>query len=183
MSQLKRYNGTNWEVVGGNVAPKTTTTTSNTDTYSCNYVNDQITEINGDINNIQGDITTINDKLYDTGWVDLSSYVNTSNFAIRSDAAQFKPMVRRIGKVVYWRGSIYCTTRIAGEQGVLLRNIPSQFMPNREVAGTGNHYGLARIYSIWTEGNEIHINDGSSVETTYFWQGYALSNLGPYTID
>ena len=40
MSQLKRYNGTSWENVGGSIAPKTTTTTSDTDTYSCNYIND-----------------------------------------------------------------------------------------------------------------------------------------------
>ena len=39
MGQLKRYNGTQWENVGGNIAPKTTQTTSDTDTYSCNYVN------------------------------------------------------------------------------------------------------------------------------------------------
>lgn len=39
MSQLKRYNGTSWENVGGNIAPKTTTTSSDTDTYSCNYIN------------------------------------------------------------------------------------------------------------------------------------------------
>ena len=39
MSQLKRYNGTSWEVVGGMPAPKTATTTSDTDVYSCNYVN------------------------------------------------------------------------------------------------------------------------------------------------
>lgn len=42
MSQLKRYNGTSWENVGGNIAPKTTTTSSDTDTYSCNYINDSI---------------------------------------------------------------------------------------------------------------------------------------------
>ena len=41
MSQLKRYNGTDWETVGGSIAPKTTTTTSDTDTYSCNYVNEK----------------------------------------------------------------------------------------------------------------------------------------------
>ena len=39
MSQLKRYNGSSWEVVGGNIAPKTTQTNSDTDTYSCNYIN------------------------------------------------------------------------------------------------------------------------------------------------
>ena len=39
MSTLKRYNGTSWETIGGNIAPKTTKTTSTTDTYSCDYVN------------------------------------------------------------------------------------------------------------------------------------------------
>lgn len=39
MAQLKRYNGASWENVGGNIAPKTTTTNSDTDAYSCNYIN------------------------------------------------------------------------------------------------------------------------------------------------
>ena len=42
MSQLKRYNGVSWENVGGNIAPKTTTTSSDTDTYSCNYINGKL---------------------------------------------------------------------------------------------------------------------------------------------
>ena len=45
MAQLKRYNGSSWENVGGSIAPKTTTTTSNTDTYSCNYINGLTTTI------------------------------------------------------------------------------------------------------------------------------------------
>ena len=39
MAQLKRYNGSSWEYVGGNIAPKTSKTTSDTDVYSCNYIN------------------------------------------------------------------------------------------------------------------------------------------------
>ena len=42
MAQLKRYNGASWENVGGNIAPKTTTTSSDTDAYSCNYINDKL---------------------------------------------------------------------------------------------------------------------------------------------
>lgn len=42
MAQLKRYNGSGWENVGGSVAPKTSKTTSDTDTYSCTYVNDAL---------------------------------------------------------------------------------------------------------------------------------------------
>ena len=43
MAQLKRYNGSSWEYVGGNAVPKTSKTTSDTDTYSCNYVNSKTT--------------------------------------------------------------------------------------------------------------------------------------------
>ena len=42
MAQLKRYNGLSWENVGGSIAPKTTRTSSDTDTYSCNYVNSKL---------------------------------------------------------------------------------------------------------------------------------------------
>lgn len=42
MAQLKRYNGASWENVGGNIAPKTTQTNSDTDAYSCNYINGKL---------------------------------------------------------------------------------------------------------------------------------------------
>lgn len=42
MSQLKRYNGTSWENVGGSVAPKNARSSSTTDTYSCNYLEDKV---------------------------------------------------------------------------------------------------------------------------------------------
>lgn len=57
MGQLKRYNGSSWETVGGNIAPKTTQTNSDTDTYSCSYVNQKLNKI----------------------LVDLMSYRNTTN--------------------------------------------------------------------------------------------------------
>ena len=50
MSQLKRYNGTSWENVGGNIAPKTTTTSSDTDTYSCNYINSLVEYSTSEVN-------------------------------------------------------------------------------------------------------------------------------------
>lgn len=50
MAQLKRYNGVSWENVGGNVAPKTTTTTSDTDAYSCNYINTLVEYSTSEIN-------------------------------------------------------------------------------------------------------------------------------------
>lgn len=46
MAQLKRYNGSSWEYVGGNIAPKTSKTTSDTDVYSCNYINNIVGKTN-----------------------------------------------------------------------------------------------------------------------------------------
>lgn len=96
MAQLKRYNGTSWEVVGGSIAPKTSITTSDTDTYSCNYVNDQMAEINADISNIQSD-------LEDTGWVDLE-YKNQNVYQRPGDL--YKVQIRRWGRFVQIKGQI-----------------------------------------------------------------------------
>lgn len=56
MAQLKRYNGSSWENVGGSIAPKTTQTNSDTDTYSCNYINDLLSN---DYTDISSQITKL----------------------------------------------------------------------------------------------------------------------------
>ena len=119
---------------------------------------------------------------YDTGWVDLSSYVNTSNFAIRSG---FTPMARKIGNMVFWKGAIYCTTALNNtSRANLLTNVPEKFLPTGEVSCGGTHYGLGIAYKMYigSDGN-LTVAQGNSIPATSDYQGYSLSDLGPYLID
>lgn len=119
---------------------------------------------------------------YDTGWVDLSSYVNTSNFAIRSG---FPPMARKIGNMVFWKGAIYCTTALSNTaKANLLTNIPSQFLPPSEISSGGVHYGLGTPYKIYIDNvGNLTVAQGTNIPTTIDYQGYTLSDLGTYLVD
>lgn len=136
---------------------KTTTTTSDTAGYSCTYINNQ---------------------LYDSGWVDLSSYVNTSYFKVRTG---FAPKVRKIGNVVYFTGYIYCKTNVGSNIGKILNAIPSAYRPTAgEMAGGGCRFSLNAPYSIWIENGEVKVAEAGNITVQNEYQGYYLGNLGPY---
>ena len=46
MATFKYYDGTKYNRITGGLVPKTTKTTSDTETYSCNYVNAQVDDLN-----------------------------------------------------------------------------------------------------------------------------------------
>ena len=46
MATFKYYDGTKYNRITGGLVPKTTKTTSDTETYSCNYVNSQVDDLN-----------------------------------------------------------------------------------------------------------------------------------------
>lgn len=46
MATFKYYDGTKYNRITGGLVPKTTNTTSDTETYSCNYVNAQVDDLN-----------------------------------------------------------------------------------------------------------------------------------------
>ena len=46
MATFKYYDGTKYNRITGGLVPKTTRTTSDTETYSCNYVNSQVDDLN-----------------------------------------------------------------------------------------------------------------------------------------
>lgn len=92
MSQLKRYNGSIWENVGGNVAPKTAKTTSNTDTYSCNYINTipiiKSADITGTTNaNGEVDLTTFNSNFTPSKIVIVGVKVTNSIYYVTTNSA------------------------------------------------------------------------------------------------
>lgn len=138
---------------------KTSQTTSDTATYSCTYVNN---------------------KLSDTGWVDLSSYVNTSYFRVRSG---FPPKVRKIGNVVYMTGFIYCTTAVGTNVAKILNAIPSQFRPTAEMVGAGVRFSTSDAYSIFIGTNgEVNVACAGNITTQPDYSGFGIGNLGPYLV-
>ena len=147
-----------------------------------NYVDGKISDVNDDINDIQSDITTINGKITDSGWVDMSSYINTTYFTARPGQT---PMVRKIGKICYWKGAVYCTTAVGGNKANLFTNLPSTYSPPYEQAGCGVHFPSDDTYIIFFDGSgNIVINEGSNwIQPTLEYEGYALGNLGSYPID
>ena len=82
MAQLKRYNGTSWETIGGSKAPKNTHTQTTTDTYSCDYINNntptKIYQCNGYTLLDYQDLLDIIQKMYDDYTNNINSVVYIS---------------------------------------------------------------------------------------------------------
>lgn len=117
---------------------------------------------------------------FDTGWVDLSSYVNTTYFTIRPG---YKPEARRIGNIVYLRGEIYCTTAPSGSAAVLINsNMPSIFKPKVQYSSNGCTYRDNKVYNIYISNNGVEISQ-TTFATTQEYFGYQLSNLSGFIAD
>ena len=118
---------------------------------------------------------------FDTGWIDMSDYVNTTNFTIRPG---YNPEVRRIGNVCYWRGEIYCSTAPSGYNVSLLSSsIPAIFKPTMQYSRCGATYQNNQIYNIFiSKGEGVKVSQATfSIQSQY--SGYQLSNLSGYTVD
>lgn len=121
------------------------------------------------------------DKVSDTGWVNISSYVNTSNFAIRTNDTI---KARRIGNIVYFKGEIYCKTALNNHSGTIMYGIPSIFRPTTQYSRCGVKYDLGVPYNIFiaTNGN-IVVSESQNISVTPDYKGYQLTNLSGYIVD
>lgn len=131
--------------------------------------------------NINIDRRDIYKEEIDTGWVNMSEYVNTTYFAIRGG---YPPMVRRIGNTCYWKGEVYCNNAPSGKVATILTNqIPSQFMPTQQHTSCGITYEASQYYNIFiVSGAGIQISQ-QSITTQSDYKGYQLSNLNGYVVD
>lgn len=133
---------------------------STTEPYSANYINTYID---------------------DTGWVDMSSYVNTTNFTARNGQP---PMARRIGKVVYWKGSVYCSTVVNNREATILSGIPSQFRPTGEFGRCGITWYISTPYHIFVDNTgSVRVSESSNIEVQNDWAGFTLANISGYLVD
>ena len=74
-------------------------------------------------------LTYLNNRQYDTGWVDMTDYANTTNITI----VEGQWMLRRVGALVQMKigASIRASLSNGGELEILA-GIPTQFRPNEE---------------------------------------------------
>lgn len=77
-------------------------------------------------------LKSVTDSIYDTGWVDLSSSLNTSKFSIREG---MPPQIRRIGNTVFLRGNVIGNM---GDDYPKVLDVPSGFIPTMEHLWTNN---------------------------------------------
>lgn len=115
----------------------------------------------------------------DTDWIDMSDYVNKTNFTIRST-----PMVRKIGNVVYWRGEIYCTTAPNNTSANIMTNIPQLFRPSNQHSGGSNTYSTLTPYNIFISGDgTIIVKTSSNITVQSQYNGFQLTNISGYLTD
>lgn len=123
----------------------------------------------------------IQDITEDTGWVDLSSYLANSDYlTIRPNDGNkdFKPMARRIGNLIYFRGEIYCSTNFTAKQIDLLTSIPSEFRPAEQFSTSGCRYQTSSPYNIFlSKAGQVQVSQGSNITTQESYQGFQLTVL------
>ena len=115
----------------------------------------------------------------DTGWVDMTSCINTDYVTARLG---FEPKARRIGDTVYWSGEVYITNSPSNPFNfTILKNIPAQFQNDgTQINGSGITYETFTEYSIWIENRtkiQCMISNGAEQQN---YKGISLSNLTPY---
>lgn len=112
----------------------------------------------------------------DTGWVDMTSCINTDYMAARPG---FEPKARRIGDTVYWSGEVYITNSPSNPSNfTIMKNIPEQFQNDgTQINGYGSTYENFIKYSIWI-GNgttiQCSIENGATQQD---YKGISLSSL------
>lgn len=123
----------------------------------------------------------MNTYIDDTGWVDMSSYVNTTYFTARNGQP---PMARRIGKVIYWKGSVYCSTAVNNKVATILSGIPSQFRPTGEFNRCGVTWYISTPYHIYTDNTgEVRVSESSNITVQNDYAGFTLANINGYLVD
>ena len=118
----------------------------------------------------------------DTGWVDITPYLNNQYFKVRGD--NYKPMVRKINNVVYFKGRVYPYKNVEDKTATLFSNFPEEFRPTVEQIRPGIMHSTFRLYITYNNIDGIIIvRENTNIETSELFQGYILENLGGYLTD
>ena len=134
-------------------------------------------------NNKTNLVESINEITNDTGWISISSYLDTSKFKER---AQYPLKLRKIGNIVYLTGEFYKINNTSSQDGMKALNaLPRAYRPATgfQFSGGGKQFRLDAPYSIWIQDDGcIYINP-TNFNLTEDYQGFSLSNIGSYPTD
>lgn len=117
--------------------------------------------------------------LNDTGWVDMSAYVNTEYFAPRPG---IPPMARKIGKVVYWMGYVYCIKDSTEWSLRIMQNLPDWARCDNEFARGFVMWEAWISGAMFTEADHISIGQNTEIKSVgeYNWRAYSLGTISGY---
>lgn len=90
----------------------------------------------------------VQEKLNDTGWVDMRDYINTTYFYAREG---FAPKARKINGVIYWAGMVYCHTNVDNVYANILQDLPDWVLPVHECNKGGVQWVTAIPYAMFID--------------------------------
>lgn len=137
--------------------------------------------INENANNFDELSNDFNNFSNDTGWISISSYLDTSNFAERK---QYPLKLRKIGNIVYLTGEFYKINNVGSASYAFkaLNALPQEYRPAQgfQFSSGGKQFSLNNPYTIWIQDDGcIYINP-TNFNPTEDFQGFSLSNIGCY---
>lgn len=117
--------------------------------------------------------------LNDTGWIDMSQYVNTEYFAPRPG---IPPMARKIGKVVYWMGYVYCIKDSTGWALRIMQNLPEWARCDSEFSRGFVMWESWISGSMLMEDDHILIGQNTEIKSVgeFHWRAYSLGTISGY---
>lgn len=128
-------------------------------------------------------VESINEITNDTGWISISSYLDTSKFKER---AQYPLKLRKIGNIVYLAGEFYKINNTSSPYAMKVLNaLPNEYRPATgfQFSGSGKQFELDNVYSIWIQDDGCIYIDPTNFNPTEDFQGFSLSNIGSYPTD
>ncbi len=121
-------------------------------------------------------ISMLDGKAYDTGWVSLSSYMDTSKVNIRDSYCE----IRRIGKIVHVRFGVTSKSSINSSTWVNISSaIPEQFRPGKETFISSYSQTPGGYLGINASGI-IRLRNQTGSQVSANWWVYCM---GSYTVD
>lgn len=158
---------------------------SKTDAPSVNAVNSALGVLDNlntaNKSDLVGAINEVNNKFTDTGWVDMTSYLNTEYFSVREG---FTPMARKINGIVYWQGAVYCSNDINDKFATVFSNLPEWVCPSYEFNNGSVKWQTTETYNIFIDNTKsINIGQASNINAVSdHVYAYILSLLSGYIV-
>lgn len=116
-----------------------------------------------------------------TGWIDMSQYVNTEYFATRPS---YPPMAKKINGIVYWKGFVYCIKDVSKNEENIMINLPSWVQTSDEFSRAYHRWKSSdRAGTMYILNNEIKVGQYENIVVQEDWQGFPLSTISGYPSD